>query len=256
MVLIVTPTPARTSGSFCFAPPIEVWVVFDFRFTRAYPAFCATTMSARLSTRLLSPISSLATVGTVTAAAADRPDHPDQSDRPTLVDQALRDLTDDQRRSDAAEARRREQWLRRQSEEEGTFHGVLTDLVERRAPVAVHTGAGRVLRGELHTLGLDFVVVAGPGGERTVVPVTALTSVHPEPGTKSTVGDRRGCTTATLDVTLVELASDRPAVSVHTVSAERVMGRLWWVGRDVICIRADAAEHYLPMSSLNDVTLG
>lgn len=173
------------------------------------------------------------------------------------LDQALRDLTDEQRRTDAVAARRREQWLRRQSEEEGTFHGVLTDLAERGQLLAVHTRVARVARGALDILGHDFLALRGPAGERTVVPLAVVTSVHPEPGTAATVGDRADHTTATLDVALAALVADRPSVTVHTAAGDRIIGRLWWVGRDVAAVRGTgAAESYVPLAALNDLTLG
>jgi hypothetical protein len=188
-------------------------------------------------------------------------DGPAGAPRAGPLDRALRDLTDDQRRADAVVARRREQWLRRQSEEEGTFHGVLTDLAERGPLLAVRTRSARVARGALCTLGHDFLTLRGPTGERTVVPLGVVTSVHPEPGTATTVGDRAGPaaerTAATLDVILAELAAERPPVTVHTTAGDRITGRLWWVGRDVAAVRGgNTTESYIPLTAVNDLTLG
>ena len=197
-------------------------------------------------------------VGLQSPAVTPEPaDGPAVARRAGPLDRALRDLTDEQRRADAVAARRREQWLRRQSEEEGTFHGVLTDLAERGPLLAVHTRSTRVARGALHTLGHDFLALAGPAGERTVVPLAVVTSVHPEPGTAATVGDRADHTSATLDVALAALAGDRPPVTVHTAAGDRISGRLWWVGRDVAAVRGpNATESYIPLAALNDLTLG
>jgi hypothetical protein len=224
----------------------------------AFPKGTAEPPAAGARVRARTPPAGGATVDVVTAEPADGPAG---ARRAGPLDRALRDLTDDQRRSDAVAARRREQWLRRQSEEEGTFHGVLTDLAERGPLLAVRTRSARVARGSLCTLGHDFLALRGPTGERTVIPLAVVTSVHPEPGTQATVGDRAGHTTqhtvATLDVALAGLAADRPPVTVHTAAGDRITGRLWWVGRDVAAVRVgNSTESYIPLNAVNDLTLG
>jgi hypothetical protein len=126
-------------------------------------------------------------VGLQSPAVTPEPaDGPAGARRAGPLDRALRDLTDEQRRADAVAARRREQWLRRQSEEEGTFHGVLTDLAERGPLLAVHTRSTRVARGVAH-LGHDSWP-RRPGRERTVVPLAVVTSVHPGPARRPPSG--------------------------------------------------------------------
>ncbi len=175
----------------------------------------------------------------------------------TPTDRDLLQLTDDLRRADAVESRRREMWLRRQAEEEGTFHGMLVDLTERQGSLALHTLAGRVLRGPIATLGADFIGIRGARGQTGLVPLAVVTSISPEPGTAATVGDRAVAGTATLDVTVANLAAERPPALVHTTGTERASGRLWTVGRDFLVVRSDSAvDRYVPFAALNDLTFG
>lgn len=173
------------------------------------------------------------------------------------TDRDLQELTDDLRRADAVASRRREMWLRRQAEEEGTFHGMLVDLTERQGSLALHTRAGRVLRGPIATLGADFIGIRGARGQTGLVPLSMVTSVGPEPGTAATVGDRAVTTTATFDVTVADLAAERPPALVHTTGAERAAGRLWTVGRDFLVVRSEpVVDRYVPFDAVNDLTLG
>jgi hypothetical protein len=174
---------------------------------------------------------------------------------PSPSDRDLQELTDEVRRADAVESRRREMWLRRQAEEEGTFHGMLIDLTERQGAMAVRTVGGPVVRGRVATLGADFVAVTGAGGGTTLVPLSVVTAVSPEPGTTPTVGDRPESTTATFAVTVAELVADRPSVTVHTVGGDRLAGALWTVGQDLLVVRADpTADTYVPFTAVNDLT--
>lgn len=174
----------------------------------------------------------------------------------TPSDHELREMTDRVRAQEAAVARRRQRSLLHQSAEDGTFAGVLTDLAERRTSIALHTRAGRLLRGTIRTLGSDYVGLVGPGGDQMFVPLTAITGVRPEPGTRPTVGDRRERWAATMHAVLVELMTERPTVAVYTVGGDRVPGLLWATGRDVVSIRRGAdGDCYVPLDAVNDVAL-
>ena len=90
--------------------------------------------------------------------------------------------------------------------------GVLTDLAERSTPLALHTLAGIVVRGTLSAVGSDFVAVVGPADETVLVPLGAITTVQPEPGSTATIGDRRAPTSSTsFGGALEELGAERPA---------------------------------------------
>ena len=92
--------------------------------------------------------------------------------------------------------------------------GVLTDLAERSTPLALHTLAGIVVRGPLSAVGSDFVAVVGPADETVLVPLGAITTVQPEPGSTATIGDRRAPTSSTsFGGALEELGAERPQVS-------------------------------------------
>src|SRR3954451_21304417 len=67
---------------------------------------------------------------------------------------------DEGRVAEAADARSRRHWLRRQLDAETTLRGVLLDLAERGDPVTVTTPAGPGPAGRLRIVGLDFVLVA------------------------------------------------------------------------------------------------
>lgn len=171
-------------------------------------------------------------------------------------DRDLQELTDRARAEGAAAARRRERSLVAQAAEEGTLVGVLVDLAERGASVALHTQAGRLLRGTVRALGADYVGLIGPGGDPTYVATAAVTGIRPEPGTRTTVGDRQERWGATLHAVLVDLATVRPTVSLYTVGGDRVPGRLLTAGRDLVAVRSGAGtESYVPLGAINDVAL-
>lgn len=172
-------------------------------------------------------------------------------------DVALARLTDDQRAADAAEARRREQWLHRQAAEGGTLAGVLRDLAERGLLVAVATSAGRTIRGSVVTVGVDFVGLRAANGERVLIAIAAITALRPEPGSTATSGDRTVPGGASLGAVLAELATGGSRVSVRTNDGAAVAGRLRAVGTDVLTLQGDVSSlTYIPLARVNDVVLG
>lgn len=171
-------------------------------------------------------------------------------------DTDLRALLDLQRATDAAAQRRREHWLRQQSAEEGTFAGVLLDLGEREQLLALTTVTGRVLRGVIRTIGGDFVGLRSPAGEGALVPLKAIASISPEPGSGPTVGDRVVQVDASLSTVLGNLAAERPWVSLHTLAGMALAGELRAVGQDLLVLRCGAdGTTYVPMSTVGDVML-
>lgn len=172
-------------------------------------------------------------------------------------DAALARLTDDQRAADAATARRRETWLRRQAAEGGTLAGVLRDLAERSHLVAVATAAGHTLRGTVVTVGGDFVGLRAVSGERVLIPILVVTSLRPEPGSTPTSGDREVPSGASLGAVLSDLAAERRRVSVRTDDGAVMAGRLRAVGSDVLTMQGDVSSlTYIPLARVNDVVLG
>lgn len=149
--------------------------------------------------------------------------------------------------------------MRQQAEEEATFHGLLVDLAEGRADVTLHTRAQRRIAGRLVVVGHDVVVVAGTrGGERTFVPLPAVTTVRPGVETRPALGDRTASRsgTATFEAAMVDLAAGRPQVCVHTIDAERTTGTLRRVGRDYLAVQtAPGPEVAVRFPAVNDVVV-
>jgi hypothetical protein len=100
----------------------------------------------------------------------------------TRLDAALGRLTDETRGDEAARARSREHWLRRQADEEASLGGVLVDLAERGDRVVLSTVTGRRHRGWLVAVGDDFCVVRAESGAEVLVSHRGLATVRAEPG--------------------------------------------------------------------------
>jgi hypothetical protein len=174
-------------------------------------------------------------------------------------DDGLVRLGDRERGDDAARARSREHWLRRQADEEATFSGVLVDLAERGDRVAVATVTGRRHRGWLRGVGADFCVLETDDAQQVVVRLGALASVRPEPGQPFAGGDRGTVGARTLADHLASLADHRPRVLVATIApAESIGGALHSVGRDVLVVALDGQARglaYVPVASVAEVSL-
>lgn len=188
------------------------------------------------------------------ATPGDPTEEPHGASRRDSVDDALLRLTDDQRVADAVQARRREQSLRQQAVESGSFVGMLTDLAERGKPVVVATATGRQLRGTIASLGSDHLSMRLPSGERSLVPTASISAVRSEPGGPSTIGDRDVSGSRTLAALLSDLAVERPRVVVHLLGGEAVAGLLWSAGQDLIAIRAgDDSTSYAALTAIGDL---
>lgn len=167
----------------------------------------------------------------------------------------------DARVDEAARARSRERWLRRQAEEGGTFAGVLTDLLESGAPVTVRTRRGGRYPGVVRVVGEDVVGLgrAGGRGSEVVVARSAITSVRMDPrhGRAAVTGDRRGGGPLRLAEVLVALADDGEAVRIVTADGEVVAGTLRSVGLDVAVVAGDGGgpTSYVPLAAVDEVIL-
>jgi hypothetical protein len=120
---------------------------------------------------------------------------------------------------EAARLRARERWLRRQAQEEATLAGVLTDVAERGAPVAVHVRGGRRHRGEVRALGADFIFLRSARAD-VIVALAAVTSMRTLPGEASTIGDRSIATSLRLVDVLGELAAEGATVLLATAGGD------------------------------------
>ncbi|HEY3703324.1 MAG TPA: hypothetical protein VGL32_13765 [Acidimicrobiales bacterium] len=168
------------------------------------------------------------------------------------VDRLLGDLgrwAADARASDAASARSRERWLRRQAAEEATLPGVALDLAERGEPVVLKTTSGRAHRGRLVAVARDVWVLrsdASDGVPRqdgiagaTFVATDAIASLRAQPGgsakpTPEAAGARPVPLAASMADMLAELAVEHPRVRVLVLGEpEAMVGQLRSVGVDV-----------------------
>jgi len=158
---------------------------------------------------------------------------------------------------EAAAARARTTWLRRQAAEEGTFAGALVDLAERAAPVVVHLHNGRRHRGTLVVVGRDFAALRTVGGRDVLIAQRGLASVRTLPGNAVTVGDRPVLTELTLAETLAALAGERARVLLmgHDPT-DALVGELRAVGTDLVTIRLDGGgTAYVSSSSVLELSV-
>ena len=162
---------------------------------------------------------------------------------------------------DAARARSREGWLRRQAEEEATLNGALADLAEHTTAVTVTTTSGRHHPGRIVAVGQDFCVLRTSGGTLILIPAAAVSSVRVPPDRQRTeaTGSRPAPVDATLHGVLAGLAGDRRRVLVALHgNAEVLSGELRSVGIDVLTLRLDgepATTVYLRSASVSEVSL-
>jgi hypothetical protein len=162
----------------------------------------------------------------------------------------------DARVDEAARLRARERWLRHQAEEEGSLAGVLADVAERGASVALHVRGGRRHRGEIAALGADFIALRSAGADVIVV-LPAVTSLRTLPGEAPTIGDRSIGTSHRLVDVLAGLAAERASVLLVLADGdEAVGGVVLWVGQDVVGVRVAggaAVTAYVPVGAIVEV---
>jgi hypothetical protein len=164
----------------------------------------------------------------------------------------------DARIDEAARLRARERWLRHQAEEEGSLAGVLADVAERGASVALHVRGGRRHQGEVAALGSDFVALRSAGAD-VIVALSAVTSVRTLPGEAPTIGDRSIGTAHRLVEVLAGLAAERAAVLLVLADGDdTVAGAVRSVGQDVVGVRVAggaAATAYVPVGAIVEVVV-
>jgi hypothetical protein len=162
----------------------------------------------------------------------------------------------DARVDEAARARSRERWLRRQAEEERTLAGVLADLLEARAVATVQTVApGASFAGVVRALGADFVALGAEGRQagEVVVALAAVASVGTRAGSPEVLGDRRALGTMRLADVVAELAAGRDEVRVVTRDGGTLAGTVASVGQDVVVVRSAGprpATTYVPVDAV------
>ena len=194
----------------------------------------------------------------------DRPRADDSGETaiaPGLLGQGLTARIDrwaaDARVDEAARLRARERWLRHQAEEEGSLAGVLTDVAERGAPVALHVRGGRRHRGEVRALGSDFVALRSADTD-VIVALAAVTSLRTLPGEAATIGDRSIATSLSLVDVLTGLAAERAAVLLVLAGGDdAVAGAIGSVGQDVVTVRLAgvAGTAYVPVDAIVELVV-
>jgi hypothetical protein len=150
----------------------------------------------------------------------------------------------------AAAERTQQRWLEQQALEDVSLAGVLVDLAERGARVAVAVRAGAVKAGVVRMVGADFVVL-----DNALVPFAAIESVR----TTTRVSGSREPRQHALRLVdaLARLSAERPRVRVESGGSEAV-GSLLAAGSDVLVVAADDEDRthaFVPIAGIVAVTL-
>lgn len=165
----------------------------------------------------------------------------------------------DARVDEDAGRRSRERWLRQQSDEEATLHGVLVDLAERMVDVTVHTRASRSHHGRIRAVGTDFCGLRTTTGRDVVIAVGVITSVRTQPREQPASGDRPLQLALRLADVLSQLAAERERVLlVPAHGGDGIAGELRSLGHDVLVVRLDGAPPgtaYVPLATVGEVAL-
>jgi hypothetical protein len=183
----------------------------------------------------------------------------------------------DARATEAAGARTRERWLRRQAAEEATLAGVALDLTERGDAVVLTTTAGHAHRGRLVAVARDAWVLGsetsdGASGRgwmigATFVATDAVASVRALPGGSAgsarppaeAAGARPVPLAASMADMLTELAVEHPRVRVVVLGEpEAMVGQLRSVGVDVATLKVAAdppATVYVRLGSVTELSV-
>ena len=172
----------------------------------------------------------------------------------------LHELIADARVEESADARSRERWLRAAADADATLAGVLLDLGERDANVAIATVEGRRVLGTVEVVGADFLAVRTDAGHEVLLAIGAVASVRTAPSLDPAIGDRATTPDLRLGDVLSELAAERARVRlVVRDGADVVAGELRSVGQDVLCVRVESATGgtaYVPLAAVVEVGLG
>jgi hypothetical protein len=159
-----------------------------------------------------------------------------------------------QRAADAVDRRARERSLRDQAVGSATLVGVLVDLAERSASVALLVGSHR-LRGRLVGVGRDFCVLEQPSGRPILIALSALgsltvaTPAGSRPGGIGRIeapgGDRDPEVTLSLAAALGALAEERSPAALVVAGGHQEEGTLIGAGADVLTLRTDGQPRRL-----------
>lgn len=178
------------------------------------------------------------------------PDAPDAGD---LVAELAAYLAE-QRADAAAASRARERWLRQAAAEEARVAGVLLDLAERAATVAVQGVGGRTHRGVVRAVGEDFAALRTGAGD-VLVAYAAMAAIRPE-GAAVAGSDRAQALDLGLAEALAAVAGTRPRVLVVARDGTGLAGELRSAGIDVLALAVDGgAQVFVPTAAIAEVTI-
>jgi hypothetical protein len=142
-----------------------------------------------------------------------------------------------------ARGRARRHWLRTAAEEDASLPGVLFDLAERGATVAVVTIAGRRHHGPVVVVGEDFVALRTGADRHVVLRLDAVATIRVVDDGVAPLGDREVAASLLLVDVLIGLGADRLDASLVLTGGDQVSGEVRSVGRDVVVVRPHGAAH-------------
>lgn len=170
-----------------------------------------------------------------------------------VSDQRLARFAADARIDDAIRARSRQRWLRQQSWEDSSIASLCVHLAEIDASATLHCVDGRLLRGRIHAVGVDFLELSNAASRTSFVPlavVAALETLSPLAG-----GGRRLPTAPTLSDVLSALADAEEQLTCSLLgSAEtggRLSGRVRWANEELFALQGEGKQvAYVRLSSV------
>lgn len=157
---------------------------------------------------------------------------------------------------DAALSRQRGRALAEAADQEATVTGLLLDLAELGAPVAIEAGGSRHL-GWVTAVGADFVALSADAGPTVLIAGGAIEVISPAHGSKAR-GDRVVTADLSLLRVLAELAEEREPIRITTRGGASASGTVVGLGQDVIRVRSAGeppAQTYVPLDAVASVAL-
>jgi hypothetical protein len=153
----------------------------------------------------------------------------------------------EQRAEDAARARRRVGWLRRQAAETATLAGVLVDLAERSAPVTLETIGGRY-EGQVEVVSTGLCALRRGDGGVTLVAMNAVTALWGPDVVAS--GDRTPSLQLDMAGALTALAADGNRVTVGLAGGAEATGVVETVGVELVCLAGDQGSVLIALDAV------
>ena len=171
-------------------------------------------------------------------------------------DAGLQSMTDDARRSEAIEARKRRGDRRVAAGLSGTFAGTLTEIAESRSAVTVLTRTGSTLRGHIVSIGPDVIALGSTDRTRVVVRLQAIEGLR-----ETGQGHDRNIAAVTggLDLAdvLDEAGNQRSRVTLTLASGNALAGHIDRVGIDqvVLTLDGDGEAMTVPLAAIDQVVV-